>query len=105
MDNLNKRFKKESLKSQDFHVTVGNDIDFRTIFCYEYKKVVSNDWVVRHNNRHFQILKDNKILPSSKSKVLLTAWLDGTIHIIHKKEELNIKKLKLDNYLEERKVC
>lgn len=105
VDNLNKRFEKEPLKSQDFHVPVGNDIDLRTIFCYEHKKVVSNDWVVRHNNRHFQILKDNKILPRPKSKVLLTEWLDGTIHINYKNKELNIKELKLNNYLEERKVC
>lgn len=105
IDDLNKRFAKEALNPEDFHVPAGNAVDLRTVFCYGYKKVVSNDWVVRHNNRHYQIMKENKIIPKQRTKVLLQEWLDGTIHIYFENKELHIKEIVPTMYAKDKIAC
>ena len=67
--------------------------------------MVSNDWVVRHNNRHYQITKENKIVPKQRTKVLLQEWLDGTIRIYFKNMELHIKEIVTNIHAKEKIAC
>jgi hypothetical protein len=51
-------------------------------------RTVSNDYVVRFERRHFQILKTNKNLPRLKDKVTVLIRLDGSFCIQWKKNSL-----------------
>ena len=90
---LNGRFAIEPKDEVDFHRKVENELDLGRIFCFEKDRIVDNDWTVRWNRRVFQIVKDNKILPRARAKVVVQEWLDGTIHIVYRGEELRHKEI------------
>jgi hypothetical protein len=49
---------------------------------------VSNDWVVRHNNRWYQLQREARRLLRLPAKVIVADWLDGSVHILAKSKEL-----------------
>jgi hypothetical protein len=63
------------------------------VFSYEYTRVVQNDWTVRYDNDHYQILPYNTPLPRPKTKVAVRVRIDKTVHLLHKGQRLNYKKL------------
>ena len=89
---MNGKFSRPASDSADAHAPLG-DANLKNIFCYEYERTVSSDYVVRFEKRLFQILKSNKALPRPKSKVLVRVLLDGTLQIIWKDAKLLVKEL------------
>ena len=89
---MNGKFSRPASDSADAHIPLG-DTNLKNIFCYEYERTVSSDYVVRFEKRLFQILKSNKVLPRPKSKVLVRVLLDGALHIIWKDANLLVKEL------------
>ena len=55
--------------------------------------MASNDYVIRYENRLFQITKTNKDLPRSKNSIILRELLDCTIKLIFDNNELNFIKI------------
>lgn len=94
LDKLNDKFSRQPAKKEDYHIPVPEGLDLRTVFCFEERRTVCNDWTVQYNKRIFQIIKDNIRLPRSGDKVTVAEWLDGTIHLIYKNEELRYEELK-----------
>ncbi|MBI1745518.1 MAG: hypothetical protein HYR55_02900, partial [Acidobacteria bacterium] len=47
----------------------------------------------RCDNRYFQILKKNVGLPRPGDPLTVSAWLDGSIHLLYKGRELKYKEL------------
>jgi transposase len=90
---LNDKFRIEPIEKSDYHRKVSQSLDLRTVFCYEYDRKVSKDWVVQFNKRYFQIEKNNKVLPRTGKKVKVSEWLDKSIHIYFKDKELKIKEI------------
>jgi len=78
---MNEKFSLPPAKKEDAHVPLG-DVDLSEILCYEYDRKIGNDYVVRFENRLFQILKSNNILPRTRDKVVVRVKLDGTVSII-----------------------
>ena len=68
-------------------------MDLRTIFCFEESRTVSNDWVVRYDNRTFQLLQDKKVDIRPKTKAVIAEWLDGSIHILHQGKEVSYEEI------------
>lgn len=93
IDELNKKFSLKPKEEKDFHRPLPNNIDLRNIFCYEHTRVVANDYVVRFNNKYYQILKENKILPKTGRRIKILEWLDGSIHIYFNDKELKINDI------------
>jgi hypothetical protein len=89
---MNKKFNRPPADTADAHVPLGN-VKLKEIFCFEYKRTVGNDYVVRFDKRLFQILKSNKTLPRTKDNVLVRILLDGTLSIIWKETKLLVKEL------------
>ena len=87
LEDLNRRFTVPPVDDQDAHVKVHERVDLRTIFCFEETRTVNNDWVVRYDNRYFQ-LQDEKIDIRPKTKVTVAQWLDGSIHILLQGKEV-----------------
>ena len=89
---MNHKFSRPPAKPDNAHVLLGN-FDLKKIMCFEYERTVANNYVIRFENRLFQILKPNKVLPRPNDKVTVRVGLDGTISIIWKETELLVKEL------------
>jgi hypothetical protein len=99
---LNEKYGKASstrvYKGKDFHTKLKAQVDLNTIFCYEYKRPVSDEWVVEHNNRLYYISEqDNFLSQPQATEVRLAEWLDGSVHIYYKNKELKIEERRVKN--------
>lgn len=70
VDTLNRKFMKTSVSQEDAHVALMAGQHLKDILCWEYTRVVQNDWTVRFENRRYQIPKSARhIRPKYKLKV------------------------------------
>jgi len=90
-DELNAKFSKPPLAEEDFHRPVPRDLALEDVFCIEEQRTVNNDWTVRHHNRFYQILEENRPLPKARDKVLVRTRLDGTVHLIYRDRPLQYR--------------
>ena len=51
----NARFAREPAEPQDYHRKPPNARELNQVFCLETERSISNDWVVRYENRYFQL--------------------------------------------------
>ena len=90
---INKKFAVEPIDKEDGHSPKASNEILKDVFCYEYSRVVSNDYVIRYENRLFQITKTDKDLPRPKNTIILREHLDGTIKLIFNNKELKFIEL------------
>ena len=69
----------------------------REMFVFEHTRAAGNDYVVRFECRHFQILKNSRTKPGPKDKALIRIRLDGTLNIYWQDKALLIKELETEN--------
>jgi hypothetical protein len=79
----NARFACEPAEPQDYHRKAPKDRDLDQVFCLETERSISNDWVVRYENRYFQ-LERHSDYPPQQAKVRVCEWEDGRIEIRYK---------------------
>ena len=84
VDGLNEKFAILPRDKKDAHRPVPRRLDLRDVFCIDATRRVSNDWCVRHENRHYQIAKLNAPLPKPGNTITVRRWLDGSLHLIYK---------------------
>jgi len=94
LDKLNKKFAHEPLDPEDFHVPLRPGQDLRDTFCFEQRRSVGHDWIVRFENHLYQLVSDKHPLPPAASKVIVRKWLDGSVFILYKKRKLHYKEFK-----------
>jgi hypothetical protein len=92
IDKLNKKFSRAPLAHEDFHVRLRAGQDLRDIFCFEQTRCVGHDWVVRSENRFYQLIPDREPLPRATSKVTVRMWLDGSVHILHRGRRIEFQE-------------
>jgi hypothetical protein len=92
VEKLNKKFARQPMAAEDFHVPLNARYDLRDIFCFEQTRSVSQDWVVRNDNHFYQLSRGRESLPRAGSKVTLRLWLDGSVHILHRGRRLQFKE-------------
>jgi hypothetical protein len=90
---MNDKFSVPPAGKEEAHVPLGNT-RLDDIFCFEEERVVSNDYVVRHNCRFYQIEKGRNSLPHPKDKVLVRERLDGVMLIVWHGKPLSIREIK-----------
>jgi len=89
---MNRKFSRPAASPEDAHVPLGN-VNLKDIMCLEYERTVANNYVIRFENRLFQILKTKKPLPKPKDKVLVRVRLDGSVSMLWKENKLLVKEL------------
>ena len=92
LSKMNRKFSRPPAQPENAHVPLGN-ANLQDIMCLEYERTVANNYVVRFENRLFQILKTKKTLLRPKDKVLVRIRLDGSISILWKETKLLVKEL------------
>jgi len=93
VEGLNDKFALEPVHREDYHLPLPKDIRLEDVFCFEYSRVVQNDWTIRFENRHYQVLEANRPLPRPKNKVLVRVRLDGRLHLLYQGHALAYQTL------------
>jgi transposase len=76
----NRRFAQVPPSPEDFHVALPRGVRLDRVFCLEEPRTVSNDWVVRYDNRLFQLERQSG-RPPARGRVLVHEAIDGQIEI------------------------
>jgi hypothetical protein len=77
----NARFSREPASPDDFHTPVPAGLDLDQVFRIETERMVSNDWVVRHDSRLLQIARHRRVHPPARSTVLVCEYEDGHLEV------------------------
>ena len=87
-DEYNQRFAIEPKSKVDYHLPAPGAKRQKEIFRAETERVLSNDWVVRQDNRVYQVDGQNRVHAPAESKVTVCEWEDGTIEIHYRGQKL-----------------
>ena len=92
---VNEKFAITPKEPEDGHAPVIDKSMLNDIFCFEARRSVSNDFVVQHEKRLFQIDKDSLPRPRPGDKVTIRKWLDDSMHLYWKGEPLLVKEIQI----------
>ena len=76
----NARFAREPAAGQDYHRKPPPARELEHVFCLETERSISNDWVVRYENRYLQLERTSDY-PPRQAKVVVWEWEDGRVEI------------------------
>ncbi len=89
----NGRFAVAAAAREDYHLPSPGARRLRPILRLETERVLSNDWVVRHENRFYQVERQSQHHAPAKSKVTVCEWEDGTMEIHYRGQSLKWKEI------------
>ena len=77
----NRRFRRNPARPEDYHRAAPRAAELEDVFHLETVRVMGNDWVVRHDNRYFQVQAQARHYAPAKGKVTVCEWEDGRLQI------------------------
>lgn len=87
-DKYNKKFGKKPISDEDMHISLTGDQNLNELVCFCVERKISRDYIVRKDNRIYQLTREQKINIRPGDKVLVKTWLDGSVHVYKGKVEL-----------------
>jgi Winged helix-turn helix len=87
-DDHNRRFAIDAASATDYHLPMPTPKHLRETFRLETERSLGNDWVVRHENRFYQVEAQSRNHAPAKSKVTVCEWEDGTREIHYRGRRL-----------------
>jgi hypothetical protein len=88
----NRRFARVPAAAEDYHRARPRKRELDEIFRMETERTLGNDWVVRHDNRLYQVKRESAYAPA-RSKVTVCDWEDGRMEIRYRGKRLAYKEL------------
>lgn len=92
IEDYNKRF-AQTEQLADIHREIG-EINLDTVFCFETVRKVRNDYTITLNAKYIQLERSDAVLPIPGQNVTVRKYLDGSLHIFNREEELDFRELK-----------
>jgi hypothetical protein len=89
----NRRFAKPPASGEDYHHPAPKQRELQDVFHLETERVISNDWVVRYENRYFQVQRQARRYAPAKTTVKVCAWEDGRLDIRYRDQALPWKEI------------
>jgi len=83
-DDHNRRFAVPATSADDFHTPVPRGVDLDTIFRLEEDRTLTNDWIVRYANRYFQVARQGRRYPPTRSTVRVCEHEDGRLELLYR---------------------
>lgn len=77
----NHRFARAAARAEDYHRRAPGKTALDRIFCLERERTISEDWVVRYENRFFQLEPESRNYAPAKGKVVVWERPDGAVGI------------------------
>ena len=89
----NRRFRCAAAEEEDYHRRAPSAAQLREVFRLESERMIGNDWVVRYDNRLFQVQAQSRKYAPAQGKVVVCEWQDGTIQIEYRGRKLPWKEI------------
>ncbi len=89
----NRRFRQAAAEAENYHRRAPSAAELREVFRLESERIISNDWVVRYDNRLFQVQAQSRKWAPAQGKVVVCEWQDGTIEIEYRGRKLPWKEI------------
>jgi transposase len=89
----NQRFRCAAAEAQDYHRRSPGAAELREVFRLETERMIGNDWVVRYDNRLFQVQAQSRKYAPAQGKVVVCEWQDGTVEIEYRGRKLPWKEI------------
>jgi hypothetical protein len=89
----NERFARAAARPEDYHRRAPRAAELDRIFRLESERVVSDDWVVRYENRFFQLQPQSRHYAPAKSTVLVCEGRHGDIAIEYRGRALRWEEI------------
>ncbi len=88
----NRRFAREASEAADYHRAKPGKRELEQAFRLETKRSLGNDWVVRHENRFYQVKEQSRYAPA-RSQVQVCEWEDGRMEIWYRGQGLAYEEI------------
>jgi transposase len=89
----NRRFARVAARPEDYHRRAPRATELDGIFRLENQRTVSDDWVVRCDNRFFQLQQRGRHYPPTQGKVLVCEGRHGQISIEYRGRALSCQEI------------
>lgn len=89
----NRRFRCAAAEAENYHRRAPSARELREVFRLESERIISNDWVVRYDNRLFQVQAQSRRYAPAQGKVVVCQWQDGTVEIEYRGRQLPWKEI------------
>ena len=99
----NQRFARPPASPDDFHVAIPRGLRLEAVFRLEEKRTVSNDWVVRYDNRYFQLERQSR-RPPARATVQVYEAADGQIEIRYRDCVMRCQELPAESLAAQRAI-
>jgi transposase len=90
----NRRFARAAAEPEDYHRPKPSARELHQIFRLESKRVIGNDWVIRHGGRCLQLQPGRRHYGPSRSQALVCEWEDGTMEVHYRGEKIAFTELR-----------
>ena len=80
-------------EAEDYHRAKPRKAWLDEVFRLETERTLSNDWVVRYDNRLFQVQAQSRKYAPAQGKVVVCEWQDGTVEIEYRGSKLPWKEI------------
>ena len=88
----NRRFARAAAEGEDYHRAKPGKKALDQAFRLETERSLGNDWVVRHENRFYQVKAQSRYAPA-RSKVQVCEWEDGRVEIWYRGQRLGYEEI------------
>ena len=97
LQDYNKSFSKAPQMAESAYIPLLWGKSLEGIFCLKYPRTVRADNTISYKSRVFQILPSPTRIGYTRAKVEVQEWLDGSIHVRYKDQELSIEEIPGDD--------
>jgi len=81
----NRRFRRVAARREDYHRRAPCATQLDKIFRLESERTISDDWVVRYDNRFFQLEPQSRNYAPARGKVTVCEWPQGRVEIEYRR--------------------
>lgn len=89
----NTRFTCEPADSADYHRRAPSKRELDRIFRLEQERTISNDWVIRHDSRWYQLERESQNYAPVKAKVTVYEAEDGSLAVEYRGRKLHYQEI------------
>jgi len=89
----NGRFRQAAAEAENYHRRAPSAVELREVFRLESERVIGNDWVVRYDNRLFQVQAQSRKYAPAQGQVVVCEWQDGRVEIEYRGRKLPWKEI------------
>jgi hypothetical protein len=82
----NRRFARPAARAEDYHRRAPRAAELDKIFRLESARTISEDWVVRYDNRFFQLEPQSRHYAPAKGQVVVCEGREGSLAIEYRVE-------------------